>query len=60
MQAELTEQIGYEKNQSCEKETKNHQNATSLKTLRTDQRQMEIDDLRDCNGEYEPQIVPKH
>jgi len=60
MQAELAEQLGYEKNQSGEKETENRRNGTSLKTLRTGQGQMEIDVPRDRNGEYEPQIVPKH
>jgi len=60
MQTELTEQLGYEKNQSGEKETENRRNGTSSKTLRTDRGPMEIEVPRDRKGEYEPQIVPKH
>jgi len=60
MQAELTEQLGYEKSKAGEKETENRRNGTSSKTLRTDQGPMEIEVPRDRNGEYEPLIVPKH
>jgi len=60
MQAELTEQIGYEKSQSGEKETSNRRNGNSSKTLRTDQGPMEIEVPRDREGEYEPQIIAKH
>jgi len=60
MQTELTEQLGYEKSKAGEKETENRRNGTSSKTLRTDQGPMEIEVPRDRNGEYEPQIVPKH
>jgi len=60
MQAEMTEQIGYEKSEPGEKETANRRNGKSSKTLRTDQGPMEIKVPRDRNGEYEPQIVPKH
>ena len=60
MQAELTEQIGYEKNEAGEKETDNRRNGKSSKTLRTDQGPMEIAVPRDRDGEYEPQIIAKH
>ena len=60
MQAELTEQIGYEKHDSEEKTTTNRRNGKSSKTLRTDQGPMEIAVPRDRNGEYDPQIVAKH
>jgi len=60
MQTELTEQLGYEKNDTGEKETENRRNGSSIKTLRTDQGPMAIEVPRDRNGEYEPQIVPKH
>src|SRR5215469_15341504 len=60
MEAELTEQIGYEKNESGEKETENRRNGKSIKTLRTDQGPMEIEVPRDRDGEFEPAIVPKH
>jgi transposase-like protein len=60
MQAELTEQIGYEKNEGGEKETSNRRNGKSRKTLRTDQGPMEIEVPRDRDGEFGPQIIPKH
>jgi len=60
MQAELTEQIGYEKSEPGEKQTDNRRNGKSSKTLRTDQGPMEIEVPRDRDGEYEPQIILKH
>jgi transposase-like protein len=60
MQAELSEQIGYEKSASGEKPTANRRNGTSSKTLRTDQGPMEISIPRDRNGEFEPTIIGKH
>jgi len=60
MQAELTEQIGYEKSEAGEKATGNRRNGKTSKTLRTDQGPMEIEVPRDREGEFEPQIVAKH
>jgi transposase-like protein len=60
MQAELTEQIGYEKNGAGEKATANRRNGKSSKTLRTDQGPMEIEVPRDRDGQFEPQIIQKH
>jgi transposase-like protein len=60
MQAELTEQLGYEKNGAGDKPTENRRNGKSSKTLRTDQGPMEVEVPRDREGEFEPQIVPKH
>jgi len=60
MQAELTGQIGYEKNEAGEKATANRRNGNSSKTLRTDQGPMEIEVPRDREGEFDPQIVAKH
>jgi len=60
MQAELTEQLGYEKSDSGEKETENRRNGKTKKTLRTEQGSMEIEVPRDRNGEFEPKVVPKH
>ena len=60
MQAELTEQIGYEKNDAGEKATANRRNGKSSKKLRTDQGPMEIEVPRDRDGEFEPQIIQKH
>ena len=60
MQAELTEQIGYERSESGEKATANRRNGKSTKTLRTDQGPMGIEVPRDREGEFEPRIIPKH
>ena len=60
MQAELTEQIGYEKSESGEKPSGNRRNGKSSKTLRTDQGPMKIAVPRDRDGDFEPQIVGKH
>jgi transposase-like protein len=60
MRAELTEQLGYEKNGTGGKPTENRRNGKSGKTLRTDQGAMEIEVPRDREGEFEPKIVPKH
>jgi transposase-like protein len=60
MEAEMTEQIGYEKSESGEKPTENRRNGKSKKTLRTDQGPMEIEVPRDREGENEPKVVAKH
>ena len=60
MQAELSETLGYEKNDQGEKKTSNRRNGTSTKVLRTDQGPMEIEIPRDREGQFEPQIIPKH
>jgi putative transposase len=60
MQAEMTEQLGYERNGSGEKSTKNRRNGTSKKTVRSDQGPMELDVPRDREGSFDPVIVPKH
>jgi len=59
MQAELTDQLGYEKSESGEKQTENRRNGKTSKTLRTDQGPMEIEVPRDRNGEFEPKVIPK-
>jgi transposase-like protein len=60
MQAELAEQIGYEKSEPGEKPSGNRRNGKSSKTLRTDQGPMEIAVPRDRDGDFEPAIIPKH
>ena len=60
MEAELTEEIGYERSASGEKGTSNRRNGKSIKTLRIDQGPMEIEVPPDRDGEFEPQIILKH
>jgi transposase-like protein len=60
MEAELTEQLGYEKSDQAKKPTANRRNGKSTKQLRTDEGPMEIEIPRDREGKFEPVIVPKH
>jgi transposase-like protein len=60
MEAELTEQLGYEKSDPAEKPTANRRNGKTTKQLRTDEGPMEIEVPRDREGDFEPKIVPKH
>jgi transposase-like protein len=60
METELTVQLGYEKHESGEKTTANRRNGSTSKTLRSDQGDLTIEVPRDRDGEFEPQIVPKH
>lgn len=63
LEAELDEKLGYDK---YDVETKllnsseNSRNGYSKKTLKTQLGNVELDIPRDRNGEYEPQIIPKH
>jgi transposase-like protein len=60
METELTEELGYEKSSSGEKQTTNRRNGKTSKTLRTDHGPMEIEVPRDRDGEFEPKVIPKH
>lgn len=60
MEAEMTEQIGFEKNDQAEKETTNRRNGSTPKTLRSEQGPLQINVPRDRDGTFEPVIVPKH
>ena len=60
MEAELTEELGYEKHDQAKKPTANRRNGKSSKELRTDHGPMEIEVPRDRDGNFEPQIIPKH
>jgi transposase-like protein len=60
METELTEELGYEKSESGEKQTTNRRNGKTSKTLRTDHGPMEIEVPRDRDGEFEPKVIPKH
>jgi len=60
MQAEMTQHIGYEKNDPSGKNTGNSRNGTSKKTLATDSGDIEINIPRDRNGDFEPRIIEKH
>lgn len=61
MQAELTHELGYEKNdKSSLKETANRRNGTSAKTVRSKHGEITLNVPRDRRSEFEPVIVKKN
>lgn len=59
MNVEMEEHLGYEKHErTCESE--NSRNGSSKKRITTEIGSVSIDVPRDRNGEFEPQIIPKH
>ena len=60
MNAELTHQLGYEKNDPQGRGSGNSRNGKSRKKLKGDFGEIEIEVPRDREGEFEPKIVPKH
>jgi len=60
MQAEMTEQLGYDPNARGAKAGSNRRNGTTKKTVRSDQGPMTLEVPRDREGSFEPRIIPKH
>ncbi|MCX4094582.1 transposase [Nocardia sp. alder85J] len=60
LNAEMDSHFGYGKGDPAGRGTGNHRNGRSPKTVHTDIGAVQIDVPRDRNGEFEPQIVPKH
>jgi putative transposase len=60
MHAELTHHLGYEKHAPDGKNSGNSRNGTSVKTLKGDFGEVEIEVPRDRQGSFEPKIVPRH
>lgn len=60
LNAELDEHLGYAKGDPAGRGNGNQRNGRSQKTVHTDVGSVRIDVPRDRNGEFEPQIVPKH
>lgn len=58
LEGELDETLGYGKHEVSEK--KNSRNGYSKKTIKTELGEISLNIPRDRNGEFEPQIVPKH
>lgn len=58
--AELTDHLGYEKNEGGEKQDSNRRNGSSKKTVRSDQGALEIEVPRDRDASFEPKLVAKH
>lgn len=60
MNAEMTEYLGYEKYDRQDDLTSNSRNGTSNKKVKTEIGDIEIEIPRDREGNFEPQIIPKH
>ena len=62
LEAELDETLGYSKNDISAKSTNinNSRNGYSKKTIKSELGPISLNVPRDRNGEFEPQIVPKH
>jgi transposase-like protein len=60
MEAELTEHLGYSRSDPGAKPTRDRRNGKTLKTVRTDHGPMELELPRDRDGDFEPQLIPKH
>lgn len=58
--SELSEHLGYEKNQPGSKETANRRNGFSSKTVRSDAGDLELDIPRDRDASFEPKLLGKH
>jgi len=60
LEAEMDHTLGYEKNDTENKETTNRRNGHSQKNVRSDYGEFELEVPRDREGEFEPVIVKKH
>jgi putative transposase len=59
LDAEMTEHLGYERNDPCGRGSGNSRNGTSPKIVTGDQGEIPLDVPRDRSGDFEPQVVPK-
>ena len=60
LETEMSQELGYAKNDWSQKETDNCRNGHHKKTVRSEFGNVELDIPQDKNGEFEPVIVPKH
>jgi len=60
LEAELDEALGYGKHEVSNKNSNNSRNGYSKKTVKSELGPISINVPRDRNGEFEPQIIPKH
>lgn len=60
LEAELDDSLGYEKNDTKNKETTNRRNGHSKKQVRSEYGQIDLAVPRDREGEFEPVIVKKY
>ena len=60
LEAELDEELGYERYEKTEAAKGNYRNGHKPKTLKSTMGEVEIDVPQDRNADFEPKIVPKH
>jgi len=60
LEAEMSNQLGYDKNDRDNKEIENSRNGHRNKTVKSIYGDVDIQVPRDINSEFEPQIVKKH
>jgi len=60
MEAELDEELGYEKYEKTDTPKENYRNGHKPKTLKSTMGELEVDVPQDRNSEFEPKIVPKY
>ena len=60
LEAELDEELGYERYEKTEDAKGNYRNGHKPKTLKSTMGELEIDVPQDRNAEFEPKIAPKH
>jgi putative transposase len=60
LQGEMTHHLGYEKHAAAGRGSGNSRNGKSQKTLKGELGNLTIEVPRDRNGEFEPQLIPKH
>jgi putative transposase len=60
LQGEMTEHLGYAKNDVAEKNTDNARNGSSAKSLKGEFGEIELETPRDRKGEFEPRLIKKH
>ena len=60
LEAEMDQNLGYEKHDDINKQTENRRNGHSKKTVRSEYGDITLDVPRDRDGEFEPLIVKKH
>jgi putative transposase len=60
LQGEITEHLGYARNDVAGKNSGNSRNGATAKTLKGDFGEIELETPRDRNGEFEPRLIRKH
>lgn len=60
LEGELTDTLGYEKNDVVGNNSGNSRNGHSSKTIKTKEGEMTIEVPRDRNNAFSPQLIPKH